>query len=209
MLKKLLPISQLWEKLRNLKKNPQPAEQNPLNQSPNLLDFSQAPSSTFPALSAFTDLKIVGSIQKLIIVLQIGFLIVFGVHSMLDRKIHEAEADVASLESSIKSYGSMVSNSESIIKRIEKYRAIKTNRMFLSDRVKYIFENSRYVTLASVNVTTSSIAVTASADNPLNFALLLNDYFANKQIKQVVLKSASYGGTLAAGSFSVEMEIIY
>lgn len=217
MLKKLLPTLKslptlLQQKIQQLKspKAQKPQEEKQLNQSPNLLN--QYASEGYGIASTIDDfksspLKLIGYFQKLIVVIQLLFLIVISINYWQDSQIKSLSKELTLMDTLIRSYGPTVKNADVLIRRINRYKTLSTNRKLLSDRLSFVNANVGDVEINTLTINKDGIKITAEAKSPLSIALLIGNLFKNKDISAVILNSVTLDS--AANIFYVNLDVAF
>ena len=213
MLERLL--SNLKSLREKLPKKPLPQQQLPpqeeksrQDQSPNLL--ADTPYLKTTALE--TDIKkleSVGFLQKATLILGSIFFTLLAVNAVVDSEVKKVASEIRILEKKLTEYKDIEVETKSTVDKLAVYKQKESQRTKVGENLKFIIDQAKNVveidTLVLRNKNT--VSVDAVAPSPLNFSLLINNYFENKNIKQVTLESADLVGRTNEYSVSLTLEM--
>ena len=119
------------------------------------------------------------------------------------------ETEIRILEKKLTEYKDIEVETKSTVDKLAVYKQKESQRTKVGENLKFIIDQAKNVveidTLVLRNKNT--VSVDAVAPSPLNFSLLINNYFENKNIKQVTLESADLVGRTNEYSVSLTLEM--
>ncbi|HLC93730.1 MAG TPA: hypothetical protein VJG85_01820 [Patescibacteria group bacterium] len=208
MLKKLLP------KL-NLNLNPKPKSDPGASQvvsqdssvnTPNLLD-SYEPDFMHNYNFLY---KAVNSLKLFIIFVPALFFISLFLNDLTDFRISAAKKNIDRLNTEITKYDKVGREANLVIKKTELYKQVKASYPDISKRVEWlmtqvptdtVLEEIRY------DKDDGSVEVKAVTSKALNIALLIDRYFKDDSISEVILESTEFDSRTQ--SYSSTIEVVY
>ena len=200
MLERLL--SNLKSLREKLPKKPLPQQQLPpqeeksqQEQSPNLLTDTTYFKTT-PLEADLKKLESVGFLLKAIIVLDAVFFILLILNVVADSQMKQVASEVRVLEKKLSEYKDIEGETKSFVDKIAVYRQMESQRTKVGGNLKFIINQAKNVADIDSLVLKdkNTVTIDAVAPTPLNFNLLINNYFENKNIKQITLESATLRG---------------
>lgn len=214
MLKRLLSF------LVKLKiKKPQPPQSQEAVSSPKPSPHpGQSPSLTqnlSPNLLTTAELKNISQISlndsfyvRLMLLIQVLFVIVLAINYFLNQRIEGLKTDISDLTVKINSYNNVDKTISDLSAKLERYRTINSQRFLLEKKIRLLLSGaSGIVDLQDVSVSKTSSTISARASSPLSFSTLLVNYFKDKGVQAVILRSADLNAS--DGTFSMVFDVVF
>ena len=200
MLKRFLSnLKSLPEKLQ--KKTPQQPQQtlqeekSPQSQSPNLLTDTSYLKNT-PLEANLQKFKSVGFLQRAILVMDALFFVLLLINVVADSQMKQVASEVRVLEKGLLAYRNIEGETKAFVDKVAVYKRMESQRIKVGENLKFVIDKAR--NLAAIDRLVlrerNMVLIEAIAPTPINFSLLINNYFENKNIKQIVLESATLRG---------------
>ncbi len=167
-----------------------------LNLSPNLLKFSQTSNGEFASLFA-----------KIIIVIQLIFLLIVAVNFYLNLRLKAITDGVRVLENEFAGKQTVLTDLRSLNNRITLYKTVQEERILFSDYLAVVNSSAvPGVTFVRQNVQKGNIDLELKSSDALKIALLLSNFLEHEEVLEVILTSAELA--VDSNSYDVDIQLV-
>ena len=212
MLKELLPISKIKEKVRNLQKRSNTTSEqdfsvsgaNLLNDSDsygqNSLD-SKDPRSYYetPAFVKITQVTILG--------LTVAFLVLSVANVILSSRIKKQRSVVVQKAQKLAAVVPVLEELDSVASKVSLLKEQKNSSEDLSSYVELFLDSSNHFNFQSFKLNSSLATFTATTSSPISFSLAAENYLESGLVKDIILTSASLDQEEDLYELSIEVNL--
>lgn len=200
-------MKNLLQKIIKTRQSPELSQEQPQNQSPNLLSYRFV-NTNFIATNQD---KIVKFFRYPIILIQIVFILVVIANFIINKQLNAAEKRVSTLEYQLLEKSSVYEKSRQVHKQIEKYKEVDSQRLVFGRRSEELISllpatvSVKSLEMKPGDSTTFAMLIKLETSDALSVAFIINRFLEVSDVDHVVLSSAS----LAAynNSYEVVLEV--
>ena len=202
MLRKLLPKLSLGRRSNPITEGEAPNPQ--IHSSPNLLDMY----GTDPAANSHFISQATSSLKLFILIIPAVFLVSLFINDVTDWRIGSTKKTIERLNIEILDYNDTAAEANKIIQKIEIYKQARADHPRIASKMEFLLTNvPQDVVISEIRYQDGNLEVKAKTPRALNLALLIDNYFKDKSISEIILRSASYDQR--DGLFTSEVGVVY
>ena len=124
------------------------------------------------------------------------FFVLLLINVVADSQMKQVASEVRVLEKDLLAYQNIEGETKAFVDKVAVYKRMESQRIKVGENLKFVIDKAR--NLAAIDRLVlrerNMVLIEAIAPTPINFSLLINNYFENKNIKQIVLESATLRG---------------